>query len=110
MRLSMFFVMYVCMYVCMYINNNFCYVCLIDVCTIHITFLFVYVCMYVCMYVCIVFLYARTLETSGSSGLKFKSAGVYRSMHPICKARRIADAHTQRFIDSKTWVEVCMYV
>jgi hypothetical protein len=62
-----------------------------------------------CMYGVSVFLYARTLETSGSSGLKFKSAAVYRSMHAVCKPRRIADAHTQRFIEPKVWVEVCLY-
>ena len=53
----------------------------------------------------LVFLFARTLETSGNPGLKYKSAGIYKSLHTICKPLQLADAHTQRLKDPKDWVE-----
>ena len=136
--LCMYVYIYVCMYVCMHELScpddwhfYFCIFVYMFIrmyacgCLMYVrTYENMIVCMYVCKNMCTyynfkcmkcmygvsVFLYARTLETSGSSGLKFKSAGVYRSMHAVCKPRRIADAHTQRFIDPKVWVEVCMYV
>mmetsp|Transcript_10543 Transcript_10543/g.14548 ORF Transcript_10543/g.14548 Transcript_10543/m.14548 type:complete len:976 (+) Transcript_10543:1-2928(+) len=53
----------------------------------------------------IVFLFARTLETSGSAQMKHKSNTIYKSLHTVCKSQWVAEANTPKYSDSAVWLE-----